>query len=139
MNASEMMTANPVTIHQDKAIHDAVHAMVQIGCHHLPVLSDEGHVVGMITDSDCRRVRLSPFTPRKDTKAPLVRDFMSPAPIIIEPDTSVDEAARLMLTNHVSCLPVMRGETLVGIITTSDMLMAFIRLQRLMDNRVTNH
>jgi CBS domain-containing protein len=53
---------------------------------------------------------------------------MSPAPIIIEPDSSVEEAARLMLTHHIGCLPVMRGETLVGIITTSDLVIALINL-----------
>jgi len=59
-----------------------------------------------------------------------VRAIMTPAPIIVEPNTSADEAARLMLVNHISCLPVMRGETLVGIITTSDILMAFMTMHK---------
>jgi acetoin utilization protein AcuB len=54
---------------------------------------------------------------------------MTPAPIIVEPDTSAAEAARLMLVNQISCLPVMRGETLIGILTSSDIFMAFIRCQ----------
>jgi len=110
--------------------------MTQIGCHHLPVVTDEGHIVGIITDSDCRRalqissISLAGHAPNDSARETPVRRYMSPAPIIIEPDMPVEEAARLMLTNHISCLPVMRSETLVGIITTSDILMAFIRLQK---------
>ena len=53
---------------------------------------------------------------------------MTPAPIIVEPNTPAAEAARLMLVNHIGCLPVMRSETLVGIITKSDILMAFMNI-----------
>ena len=59
---------------------------------------------------------------------------MSPAPIMIEPDATATEAARLMLTHRIGCLPVMRGETLVGIITRSDILIAFMTLQRRFEN-----
>jgi CBS domain-containing protein len=55
---------------------------------------------------------------------------MTPAPIVVEPEMDADEAARLMLTNHIGCLPVMRSETLVGIVTTSDMLVAFMNLYK---------
>lgn len=136
MNVAEMMTAHPVTIGQSETLHQALAAMARIGCHHLPVLSREGHIVGIITDNDCRRA-LKPDNSRPQPEDEevmlqrlLVRSYMTPAPIIVEPDMAADEAARLMLTQHVSCLPVMRGETLVGIITTSDILMAFIRMHK---------
>lgn len=136
MNVADMMTPNPVTISQDRTLHDALEAMERIGCHHLPVLGADGHVVGIITDRDCRLVLNSPLTPPegwRDNTTPrniLVRSVMTPAPIIVEPDASADEAARLMLDHHISSLPVMRSETLIGIITTSDILMAFIRLHK---------
>lgn len=136
MNVSDMMTARPVTTGQDSTLHEAIEAMARIGCHHLPVLSVEGHIVGIITESDCRRALDAPSISTGDAawdqmaRERLVRSYMSPAPIIVEPDMPADEAARLMLAHHVSCLPVMRSETLIGIITTSDILMAFIRQQK---------
>jgi CBS domain-containing protein len=136
MNVADMMTGKPVTIFQHEPLRHALAAMAKIGCHHLPVLSREGHIVGIITDNDCRRALKRPegHTGEWDEDAAadrlLVRTVMTPAPIIVEPDMSADEGARLMLTNHVSCLPVMRGETLVGIITTSDILMAFIKMHK---------
>lgn len=57
----------------------------------------------------------------------LIGTIMTPAPIVTEPDAFVSEAARLMLTYHINCLPVMRGETLVGILTSSDILTAFVK------------
>jgi CBS domain-containing protein len=136
MNVADMMTGKPVTISQNDSLRQALEAMARIGCHHLPVLSGEGHIVGIITDNDCRRALRAPDIPPENWEAEevarqlRVRSFMTPAPIIVEPDMSADEAARLMLTNHVSCLPVMRGETLVGIITTSDIIMAFIKMHK---------
>lgn len=136
MNVADMMTAKPVTIDQSETLRQALDTMARAGCHHLPVLSREGHIIGVITHSDCLRALRPPDTHTLDwdeeqiARRRQVRTVMTPAPIIVEPDMPADEAARLMLTNHVSCLPVMRSETLVGIITTSDILMAFIRMHR---------
>ena len=56
--------------------------------------------------------------------------MMTPAPIVIAPDARADEAARMMLKNQISCLPVMRDETLVGIVTRSDFLLAFMNIMQ---------
>jgi CBS-domain-containing membrane protein len=60
----------------------------------------------------------------------IVRDVMTTAPITISDLSSTYEAARLMLLHHIGCLPVMRDETLVGIITRNDLLMAYVQLGR---------
>jgi len=92
------------------------------------VLSKEGHLIGIISDRDCRTALNSPHIMRERwqdeelaNNLP-IRAMMTPAPIVAE------EAARLMLSNQISCLPVMRDETLVGIITRSDILAAFMTL-----------
>ena len=136
MNVADIMTINPVTIRHDRTLRDAIEMMERVGCHHLPVTGSDGHIIGIISDRDCRIALNVPATPpegwRDDeaTQNILVRRVMTPAPIIVEPDASADEAARLMLSHHISSLPVMRSETLIGIITTSDILSAFIRLHK---------
>jgi len=136
MVVADIMTGNPVTVRPDQTLHKAIWMMQQVGCHHLPVISSNFHVVGIVTEKDCRVALRIPHLP-SDAMEPdhparqaTVRSWMSPAPIIVEPDTPAEEAARLMLSHAVSCLPVMRGETLVGIITTSDILAAFIRISK---------
>ncbi len=136
MNVSDMMTAKPVTINQDNTLRDALEKMELVGCHHLPVMGYDDHLIGIISDRDCRTALNSPYILRdrwQDDELVTtltVKAIMTAAPIIVEPDTSGEEAARLMLSNHISCLPVMRSETLVGIVTTSDILVAFMQLHQ---------
>jgi acetoin utilization protein AcuB len=134
MHVSEIMTPKPATIDQDKTLHDALEMMEAIACHHLPVTGFDGHLVGILSDRDCRTALNSPFILRERWQddelinSLRVRSMMTPAPIVVEPDAPVVEAARLMLRNHINCLPVMRSETLVGILTTSDILIAFTQM-----------
>lgn len=136
MNVSDIMTEKPVTVRHNDTLRTALERMEQINCHHLPVIGFDGHLIGILSDRDCRIALNSPRMLRKfwqDDELPdkiLVRATMTPAPIIIEPDAPAEEAARLMLTNHIGCLPVMRAETLIGIITTSDILIAFMQIEQ---------
>jgi acetoin utilization protein AcuB len=128
------MTAQPVIVQPHHTLRHALETMQKVGCHHLPVLSRERHLVGILSDRDCRTALNSPFVLREGWQDEnlvdelLVGSIMTPAPIVIEPDAFAEEAARLMLVNQINCLPVMRGETLVGIVTSSDVLSAFVRM-----------
>jgi CBS domain-containing protein len=159
MNVIDVMTAKPVTIRANRTLQDALKLMEQAHCKHLPVISTQGHLIGVLSDRDCRYALNSPYTllseddeydnigknasqQRKDNEAALaqalserakhlkVREIMTTAPIVIEPDAPASDAARLMLTHRIGCLPVMRAETLVGIVTRSDMLVAFMNIHR---------
>lgn len=141
MKVSEIMTENPVTVTADDTLRTAVERMHEYNCRRLPVISRDGHVVGVVTDRDCRLASSSPYTAAGDDwdKTHMdritVRMFMTAAPIITLPTADVSDVATLMLRYKIGGLPVMNGETLVGIITTSDILTAFIRMCRQEDER----
>jgi acetoin utilization protein AcuB len=126
------MTENPVTVGPDTLLNEALDLMKKVQCHHLPVLSRDGHLIGIVTDHDCQRGLSSHALVKgeREGRIATVKPVMTPAPIVIEPDAPIHEAARLMLTNHIRSLPVMRAETLVGIITSSDLLIALMNLTR---------
>ncbi len=136
MNVSDIMTAKPASIHQDGTLHQALELLEQHHCRHLPVLNSEAQLVGILSDRDCRTALDSPHILREHWQNEQlannlrVRTIMTPAPIVVEPDAEADEAARLMLNNQISCLPVILAETLVGIITTSDIMIAFMEIYR---------
>ena len=136
MNVSDIMTAKPVSIHQDGTLRDALELLEKHHCRHLPVLNSDGQLVGIISDRDCRTALNSPHILREHWQDEQlvnnlrVRMLMTPAPIVVEPDAEAVEAARLMLNNHINCLPVILGETVVGIVTTSDILIAFMEIHR---------
>jgi acetoin utilization protein AcuB len=133
----DVMTANPVTVEKTAPLCQALELMELHECHHLPVLSADHSLIGILTDGDCYRAmgRTKPDLPPggewcDDPLANrlLVRDAMTAAPIVAERYMPLVNAVRLMQRNHISCLPVMQGETLVGIMTTFDILTAFMRV-----------
>jgi acetoin utilization protein AcuB len=102
----------------------------------LPVVVDD-RVVGIITDRDVRDAFPSVFdhTPRRrerigtaDPATIAVEDVMSPNVLTLGPDASVEAAARLMRRERIGAIPIVIGQRLVGIITRSDVLDAFLAL-----------
>jgi acetoin utilization protein AcuB len=132
MNVSDIMTERPATVRLHSSLREVLNLMEQIGCHHVPVLNTENHVIGIISDRDCRLAMNSPYIMRERWQDEelvnrlTARMIMIPAPIVIPPEADAQEAAALMLQKRISCLPVMRDETLVGIVTRTDILVAFI-------------
>jgi acetoin utilization protein AcuB len=89
-------------------------------------------VVGIVTDRDIRQASASPATLLSVQelhyllhKMP-VADIMTKPVITIGPDDTVEEAARLLLKHRIGGLPVVRDGELVGIITETDILEAFL-------------
>lgn len=132
MNVSDIMTERPATVRLHSTLREVLDLMEQIGCHHVPVLNSENHLIGIISDRDCRLAMNSPYILRERwqdeelTNHLYARMIMSAAPVVIAPEAAAEDAAMLMLKRRISCLPVMRDETLVGIVTRSDIVMAFV-------------
>jgi acetoin utilization protein AcuB len=112
------MTKNPVTVTEDDLLIQARLKMQKGGFRRIPVVSD-GHLVGIITDRDMREH--AGYLDRTEVKA-----AMSKNPITVTPVTTVEAAAQLMLKQKIGGLPVAEKGRLVGIITTSDILQAFL-------------
>lgn len=144
MLVAEIMTSVPVTIEPTAAVFQALQVMMEMEFHQLPVLSEQGHLIGIINQRDCQRALgldpwCGPHDP-SDANTPQVRTYMRPAPVVVEPRTPVQEAARLMTMHHLRCLPVMRDESLVGILTVSDLLIAFMQtLHKTDENGALHH
>ena len=65
MNVSDIMTKKPVTARLDTTLREALEMMHQNNCHHLPVLGTNGHLIGILSDRDCRTALNSPHTLRE--------------------------------------------------------------------------
>ena len=84
--------------------------------------------MGVVTDRDIKRASASEATSLDIHELLYLVDkiavsrVMSREPITVAPDTSVREAAKLMVDRKIGCLPVVNGEKLVGIVTGIDLL-----------------
>jgi CBS domain-containing protein len=91
-------------------------------------------LVGVISSHDCRQALNLPSVVRRQWQENKLLDrlpvsaVMTLAPVVVQEDTSTEEAVHLMLDKHIGCLPVIRGKALVGIVTTSDILRTFAKL-----------
>lgn len=132
VKVKERMTKNPSTVKPDDGLKDAIWKMEHGHFRHLPVVDEHGKLVGMLTDRDARSIRPSlAFTSKEDAAVQLWSISVQQAavfdPIHVKPDTTIREAAELMLRWHVGGLPVVEEhDRLVGMITYTDILREFI-------------
>lgn len=126
------MTENPATVTADEALKDAISKMDRGKFRHLPVIDNHGKLIGMLSDRDIRLIRPSlAFVDKEDALVQLWSIAVQQAavfdPVKVKPDTTLKDAADLMLRWHVGGLPVVdRQEKLVGIITYTDILREFV-------------
>jgi acetoin utilization protein AcuB len=120
MLVRERMTPNPVIIGPQAMLATALEYMTVGHFRRLPVIQ-EGTLVGMLTDRDIRRHAGS----EERTK---VQAAMTESPLTVPPDMPIEEATKLLLRDQISGLPVVEDGKLVGIITASDILNAFLEM-----------
>ena len=100
---------------------------------HLPVVR-LGELVGVVSQRDLLRASLSSVMglPAEEQKIFLegvkISEVMSSPPISVEMDESVQKAARTLAERKIGCLPVVDGGKLIGIVTETDVLEYFSRL-----------
>ena len=143
MLVADIMTANPITVTLDDSLRTAIEHMRHYNCRRLPVVNNDGALVGIITDHDTRLALHSPFVLREEghddglLDSVKVRQCMTPAPITAEPGMDIATAISLMLTHKIGGLPVLRGESVVGIVTSTDVMAAFARYLKLENTEST--
>ncbi|MEI6261426.1 MAG: CBS and ACT domain-containing protein [Deltaproteobacteria bacterium] len=121
MKIKSLMIVNPVTVTENTSIQNAIELMKEKGFRHLPVVSKEMKLKGFITLSDLKQ-GLIPAMVGDLT----LSDLMIIDPITVAPDDDLETAARLIYEHKISGMPVVVNDKLVGIITESDILRAFI-------------
>lgn len=133
MNVGKRMTSPLVVVSPSLSIMDALAMMNREKIRHMPVV-EKYKLVGIVTKND-----LLNASPSKATTLNVweinyllakitIKDVMSSPVITATEDTPIEEAARIMVDNQISCLPVMRGKDLVGIITETDLFKIFLEL-----------
>lgn len=123
----QFMSTDLFTVRPDDLVDLAASMMQWKHVRHVPVEDDEGHLVGLVSHRNL--LRLLAGGSRNDKDAPLVvRSIMKPNPVSVTPDTPTLEAIEVMRRHKVGCLPVVKDEHLVGIVTAYDFLAVSAKL-----------
>lgn len=116
----DIMRRNVKTVRTDDSVHAAVLKMnkFQIGS---VIVTNNGRAVGIITE---RNVLERVVEPRLDPGTIWAKDIMSSPLVTVGPNDTVEEAAKIMAQKRIKKLPVVDGDKIVGVISTSDIVRA---------------
>jgi len=142
MLARELMTSPVLTLPQDATLAQAARLLVERRISGLPIVDERGELVGILTSTDFSPREVD--VPHTDVRAPQIfrrwmgpggveeayrqaetirlRDVMNAQPIVAHEDDPIEKLARLMMDHDINHVPIVRGKTVVGIVTRHDFL-----------------
>jgi CBS-domain-containing membrane protein len=141
--ARDVMTAPAVTVRPDTPVVEAARIMARRRISGLPVVDEDGHLVGIVTEADLLLKEAGPGGlplvafhaegPPPEVQALLRRyegrvvgDVMTREVVTAQEDTPLHQVAALMARKNVNRVPIVRGRQVVGIVSRNDVLKAFL-------------
>lgn len=144
MRVEEIMTAKVFTVEQHDLIDRVFFLINYEKIRHLPVV-DKGKVIGIVSDRDLYKA-LGPKSNSNAINASVksnelhvvntkVQNIMRRGVITTTPETMVSEVAGIMAENRIGAVPVVKDNKLVGIVSATDILRVFSKIEHLKENR----
>ncbi|MDX1806508.1 MAG: acetoin utilization AcuB family protein [Paenisporosarcina sp.] len=130
MLVEQMMNTNVLTLQPTHSIKDAIDLLRENKIRHLPITSEDGLVVGVLSDRDIKDATPSNLieNQQNDIYATPIEDIMTKNPLIGHPLDFVEEVATIFYDQKIGCLPIVSSGKLVGIVTETDLLYKYIEL-----------
>ena len=132
MIVAKRMMRNPVFVDENDSMKKAMDLLRDREIRHLPVLKGGDKLVGIVSERDIKQASPSPATALEIREIYYlldkvkVKQIMTRRPYTISPTAPIEEAALIMREKKIGCLPVVEDGRLVGILTETDILDAFI-------------
>jgi CBS domain-containing protein len=122
----QIMTRSVISVSPGQKFEELARLIVNHPMHHFPVLEDNHSLAGIVSERDI----LLLMAKKKTLQGTTVRELMTKVVVTVQADTSLSEAASKMLAHRLHCLPVVDPSgKLCGILTSTDLLNAFQKLQ----------
>ena len=115
------MTTQLFTVQEDELLEMVAFLMERNQIRHVPVEDDQHRLVGLVSYRSILRM-VSNVGSQGDKGTTPVKTIMEKNPVTVTPETSTLEAIDVMRTKRVSCLPVLKGGKLVGLVTEADFM-----------------
>jgi CBS domain-containing protein len=117
LKVEDVMVKDVVTVSSDKSAKDAADMMnrYEIGC---LLVVNRGKAVGILTERDLLKRVISESRSPRTTK---VKEIMSKPLIVVEAETELEDAAKLMFKMKIKKLPIVKQGKLTGLVTLTDL------------------
>lgn len=116
MKVRDIMTKDIASLRSDDTIEHAAQLMKQYNCGSLPVCTQD-KLIGIITDRD---IAVRSVAAGEDVTCKRVGDVMTNEVVFANPETDVNDAARIMSDRQIRRLPVVENNSLIGIVALGD-------------------
>ena len=147
IKVKDIMTTNVITVTPQTEIVQATKLLLENHINGVPVTDETGKLVGILCQSDLiaqqKKLPVPSFFTLLDGLVPLtsmkylesqvrkiaaitVAQAMTPNPVVVQPDSSIEEVAALMVDNNFHTIPVVHKGELVGIVGKEDILRTLI-------------
>ncbi len=135
MKVTEIMSSPVFTVSPETPIKEAAQLLVEHGISALPVLSDKGELVGIVSEADLvpmqtrpdPRSQAMPLPPTAGTTPRVVADVMTTNVVTVRTGSEVSQAARTMLEAGIKRVPVLNGRRVIGIVSRRDLVRVIAR------------
>jgi acetoin utilization protein AcuB len=132
MRARDIMTPDPRTVNLKAPVEVAIEALRWLDARHLPVVDDDGVLVGMVSDRDLRPLAPPPGAPEEDVDERLalaqkepVEAVMNSSPVSVDPEAALQDIVQPMVEHKIGAVPVVDDELHpIGIVSYIDVLRA---------------
>lgn len=161
LTAEDLMSREVLTLPRESSIQDALQSLMRARVGGAPVVDERGRCIGVFSISDCSRriqrgsqaVRTPPPIPGcvcsewevvepdwGTLPADAVSRYMTPDPVVVQPDAPMGELAQMMVDAHIHRLIVVEGDRRpIGIVSSTDVLAAVARATRGQEHKENGH
>lgn len=124
MQLKEIMRSDVIDVEPAATLQEAAQAMKE-GKISSVLVTEDGYLIGILTERDMVKAVAEGI----DTEITHVRDYMTPTPVAVNPDTTVEEGVQIMMERGFRHLPIVDGEReLKGVVSIRDLARAGIKL-----------
>jgi CBS domain-containing protein len=134
LKVKDLMSSPVFSLRENDSLHSARELMDLQRIRHIPIVTVDNVFSGLITHRDIlsatisKLAELDPETQKEIDSGIPIHEIMRADITSVTPETSLKDAARLLLNNKYGCLPVVEADALVGIVTEADFLRLTINL-----------
>jgi len=124
LKAVHMMTSPVISIVSGVTVNEVFHVFEEHGFRHLPIISPDGKLIGIISDKDLLQCTCNAGVSCQQRRNQSVETLMVDRVLAASADTDARHIARLFVERHIGALPIVDNGHVVGMVTRSDVLRA---------------